>query len=159
MMACDSCSNKRGESSHENQRVKFVSRRNHNWGNIQHWARVRKRRRAAAIQDTKRLFETHEPREASWSAPALWRSWPDARRKFLTLNNFVHIGGLAAFQHHTAATLQIDDKTLLQVKQSFACLRAVKFMGGVNQPRNSGSLGGGFDLHVFGGIGQFSLIN
>jgi hypothetical protein len=32
-------------------------------------------------------------------------------------------------------------------------------MGRANQRQNSGSFGGGLDLHVFGGIGQFSLIN
>lgn len=31
-------------------------------------------------------------------------------------------------------------------------------MGGVNQQRNSSSLGGGLDLHVFGGIGQLASV-
>jgi hypothetical protein len=34
---------------------------------------VGKRRRAAAVQDAKRSPMIYEPREASWSAPVLWR--------------------------------------------------------------------------------------
>ena len=45
---------------------------------------MRKRRRAAAVQDAGADFCDHRQREASWSAPVLWRFWADLSRRSRT---------------------------------------------------------------------------
>jgi len=53
------------------------------------WLRpIAKRRRAAALQDAKRSPAAHELREASWSAPVLWRFGPAGGTRGATRNDF-----------------------------------------------------------------------
>jgi hypothetical protein len=78
-MACGSCSNKRGESSHENRRVKFVSRRNPKTGetfNIEHSTpNVQASIRAPVILDEggRETFS----KDGGRAAAGAW--WPAAR--------------------------------------------------------------------------------